>query len=142
MNAQLYIGIHIMYIELLNYHNITQNFEPETNCMYLPLFLLSHWSPVLPLSVELCQLFSITTCKHRQSCVIVLKICLVYYNIWHFGILGFKFYHPTWIYGPIWNVQANSLACHILVSVCLLGSNLNTCAKPEKIRPSRDTTGI
>jgi hypothetical protein len=31
-------------------------------------------------------------------------------------------------------VMANGLACHLLVSVCLLGSNLNVHAKPEQDR--------
>jgi len=34
------------------------------------------------------------------------------------------------------------LTDHMLVSVCLLGSNLKVHAKPEKLRPSRETTGI
>jgi hypothetical protein len=40
------------------------------------------------------------------------------------------------------NVLAHGLACHILVSVYLLGSNLNVHAKPEKLRPSGHTIGI
>jgi len=37
---------------------------------------------------------------------------------------------------------ANGLACHILVSVCLLGSDSYFCAKPENLRLSRGTAGI
>jgi len=36
----------------------------------------------------------------------------------------------------------NGLACHVVVSMCLLVSNLNVYANPEGLRPSRDTTGI
>jgi len=38
--------------------------------------------------------------------------------------------------------MANGLASHMLVSLCLLGSNLNVHAKPEKPRPSRGTTDV
>ena len=37
---------------------------------------------------------------------------------------------------------ANGLACHLLVSVCLLGSDSYFCAKPENLRLSSDTDGI
>ena len=40
------------------------------------------------------------------------------------------------------NVETNGLARHRLVSVRLLGSNLNVLAKPGNLGPSRDTTGI
>jgi len=30
----------------------------------------------------------------------------------------------------------------MVVSMCLLGNNLNVCANPEELRPSQDTTGI
>jgi hypothetical protein len=67
---------------------------------------------------------------------------LVYSIIWPCGILGCNFYHPIKLYGHIFNILKNGLACHVLVSMILFGSNLNTCAKPEKIRPSRYTTDI
>jgi len=37
--------------------------------------------------------------------------------------------------------MVNDLACHMLV-LCVFVSNLNVHAKPEKLRPSGDTTGI
>ena len=40
------------------------------------------------------------------------------------------------------NLLASGLACHILVCVCLLVSNFNLHGLPEKLRLSRDTTGI
>ena len=40
------------------------------------------------------------------------------------------------------NIQTNGLSRHMLVSVCLLGSNLNVNAKPGNLGPSTDTTGI
>jgi len=36
----------------------------------------------------------------------------------------------------------NDLAYHMLISVCLLGSNLAVYAKPEKLKLSSDTSGI
>jgi hypothetical protein len=48
-------------------------------------------------------------------------------------------YYPTRSYA-----MANGLACYILISVCLLRSNLTVHAKPEKLRQTQqlDTTGI
>lgn len=39
-------------------------------------------------------------------------------------------------------MTSNGLACHMVVCMCLLGSNLNVYAKPEELRLSRDTSGI
>ena len=33
----------------------------------------------------------------------------------------------------LWNVLADGVTCHMLLFVCLLGSYLNVCAKPEKL---------
>jgi hypothetical protein len=45
-------------------------------------------------------------------------------------------YCPMRPHAGLKNVLANSLACLMLVSVCLLDTNLNAHAKPEnKLRP-------
>jgi len=43
--------------------------------------------------------------------------------------------------GPL-NAEVHGLPCHMLVSMCLLGKNLEVHAKPEKQRPPTDTTDI
>lgn len=48
-------------------------------------------------------------------------------------------YHSMRPYADHLNILVNGLACHILVTVCLHGSNLNVHAKLEKLRPSQDT---
>jgi hypothetical protein len=45
-------------------------------------------------------------------------------------------------YASLQNVPANGQACQMLVSVCLLGSDLTVHAKPEKLMLPQDTTGI
>jgi len=40
------------------------------------------------------------------------------------------------------NAEVHGLACHMLVSMCLLGKNLKVHAKPVKQRPPTDTTDI
>jgi hypothetical protein len=43
--------------------------------------------------------------------------------------------------GPL-NAEVHGLACHMLVSMCLLVTNLKVHAKPEKQRPPTDMTDI
>jgi len=42
----------------------------------------------------------------------------------------------------VFHLAFTVLKDHMLVSVCLLGCNLNVNAKSKKLGPSRDTTGI
>jgi hypothetical protein len=50
-----------MYIKLLNYHNIKHQILGQKHIVHIfRLFLLFRWSPVLLLSLEHCQLFSVT----------------------------------------------------------------------------------
>jgi len=49
-------------------------------------------------------------------------------------------YHPTRKYDRFYDVLVNGIASHMLVSLCLFGSNLNIHAKPEN-SDNKDTTG-
>lgn len=40
------------------------------------------------------------------------------------------------------SVLVNGLACHMLVCVCSLGSNVNAHTKHQKLRLSRDIVGV
>jgi hypothetical protein len=51
-------------------------------------------------------------------------------------------YHPKTPHAAFQNVLVNGVACHMPISVCLLGSSLNVHAMAEKLRPSRGTVGI
>lgn len=53
-----------------------------------------------------------------------------------------KIYCPTRPHAGLENVLMNGTACHMLVPVCLPGSNLNVHNNPEKLMVSRDATGI
>jgi len=129
-----------MYIALLNDHNVTHKILSQKHIIRI-FHCFSCLVGLLSFSRTMSTVFN-NNWRYRQSCIRVLKTCLVYSIFWHFRILGFNFYHTTRLYSHLCNVLENDLAYHMLVSVCLLGSNLNTCAKTEKIRPSRDTTGI
>ena len=51
-------------------------------------------------------------------------------------------YHPPRPYACLKDILSSDLACHMLLAVCLFGRGLNVCAKPEKLKPSRNTIGI
>jgi hypothetical protein len=64
------------------------------------------------------------------------------------GIRNRFFFLITWVF-YMWeiavyieNILTNGLACQILVSVCLLVSNLSVHTKPDKCRSSRHAFGI
>jgi hypothetical protein len=56
--------------------------------------------------------------------------------------ISVNLYPPKRPYAGLYNTVENGLACHMLVSGCLLHSNLNVLAKPGTLRLSRNTVGI
>jgi len=78
------------------------------------------------------------------SCSII-NVVFISFIIWHVNFNRFSIsqypwicgccnlYCHVWPYAGLQNVLAYGLACHMLVSVCWVGSNLNVHAKPEKM---------
>jgi len=71
--------------------------------------------------------------------------------IYNLRIFNTRTFHPTYLcklnFTILWDQRLISkmywpMAYHMLIFVCLLGSNLNVPAKPGKLRPSWNTFGI
>ena len=50
-----------------------------------------------------------------------------------------EFSHPMRPHADLQNTLTNGLACHMLMSVCLLDSKLIVHNKPENLTPSENT---
>jgi hypothetical protein len=86
-----------MYVAaLLNYHNVTHQILSQTRIVHIYHCV----SCLTTFSRKMSTIFN-NNCRYRQSCIIVLKMCLVCSIFWQSGTLGFNFYYHTWLYSGI-----------------------------------------